>query len=319
MITGYVGTYTSDLSQGIYRFELDESTGVLSNKVLFKKIKNSKYIACNNEYIYSLYDGEGGSGVLVMNHNGDLIDSLLFEKVTSCFIGFKGNDIYTANYHEGTVSKLKFDGNKLQFIKTLKIKDMAGCHQVIFFQDKLIVPCLFLDEVKILNEDLEIIDSIELPKGSGPRHGVISTDNKRLYLNTELSNELFTYEIVDGKFKCIYQMSILPNSETNKEGTAALRISRNGRKLYISTRGLNIITVVDIGGHLPKLLQFEESGGNHPRDILDVANDKYLLVANRFSNELLAYRLLQGRIGIVTSKLDIPEGVSIVMKGDLND
>lgn len=29
MITGYVGTYTSDLSQGIYRFELDESTGVL--------------------------------------------------------------------------------------------------------------------------------------------------------------------------------------------------------------------------------------------------------------------------------------------------
>lgn len=319
MITGYVGTYTTDLSEGIYRFELDESTGVLSNKVLFKKVDNSKYIACNDNYIFSLYDDKNESGVLVMNHEGELLDSLLFEKVTSCYIGFKGNTIYTANYHEGTVSKLEFIDEKLKLVKTVEIKKKAGCHQVIFFQDKLLVPCLFLDEVKILTEDLEEIDSIKLPHGSGPRHGVISTDNKRLYLNTELSNELFTYEYEDNKFKLIHQISILPNGETNKEGTAALRISRNGRKLYISTRGLNIITVVDIGGYLPKIMQFEESGGNHPRDILDVANDRYLLVANRFSNELLAYRLIQGRIGVVTSKLDIPEGVSIIMKGDLND
>lgn len=319
MLIGYVGTYTSDLSKGIYRFELDKATGVLSNSELFKEIKNSKYLACDDHYVYSLFDGDEGSGVQVMDHDGKSIDSIVYEKMTSCHICFKDDMIYTSNYHEGTVTKIKFDGEKLSLIKTLKIQDRAGCHQVLFFQDKLLVPCLFLDEVKILNEDLEIVDAIQLPAGSGPRHGVISTDNKRLYLNTELSNELFTFEFDGVRFKGIHQMSILPNNERNKGGTAALRISRNGRKLYISTRESNVLTVVDIGTHLPKILQFEEAGGNHPRDILDVADDKYLLVANRFSNEVLAYRLVNGRIGVVVSKLAIPEGVSLIIKGDLND
>lgn len=319
MLIGYVGTYTSDLSEGIYRFELDKATGFLSHVTLFKEVKNPKYIACNDQKVFSVFEGDEGAGVLVMNHAGKCIDSIIYENVPSCHICFKDDYIYTANYHAGTVSKIHFDGEKLHHCKTLKIKDMAGCHQVIFVQDMLLVPCLFLDEVKVLNEELEVVDVIELPKGSGPRHGVISTDNKRLYLNTELSNELFTYDIHGRHFELVHQMSILPNNETNKGGTAALRISRNGRKLYISTRVCNVLTVVDIGTHFPKILQFEEAGGNHPRDILDVADDKYLLVANRFSNELLAYRLVEGRIGVVVSKLTIPEGVSIIMKGDLND
>lgn len=318
MNVGYIGTYTSDLSEGIYRFMIDETTGALSQKELYLKVKNPKYLACNDEYVYSVFEGDDGAGVLVMDHAGNCIDSILYEKSTSCYIGYKDNAIYTANYHEGSVSKLLFDGKKLEHIKTIVIKELAGCHQVIFYQDKLLVPCLFLDEVKVLSEELDILDAIQLPKGSGPRHGVISTDKKRLYLNTELSNELFTFAIEGDHFECIHQISILPNNDKNKNGTAALRISRNGRKLYISTRELNIVTVVDIDTHLPTIMQIEDAGGNHPRDILDVFDDKYLLVANRFSNELLAYRLVNGRIGVVVSRLDIPEGVSIVMRGENN-
>lgn len=319
MITGYVGTYTSDLSEGIYKIGLDENNGHLEEPILFKKIKNSKYLVFVNDLLYSLYDDENGSGVMVIGKDGITLASLIFEKVTSAHIAVKGNAIYTANYHEGTISKLHYENEKLTFIKKYTVQRKAGCHQVIFFKDMILVPCLFLDKVFIFDQDLNLINEIMLPKGSGPRHGVISTDDMRLYILTELSNELFTFDYANNHFHQVQQLSILPNYETHKEGSAALRISRNGRKLYASTRGVDLITVIDIGAEMPKIIQYESAGGNHPRDILDVANDRYLLVLNRFSNELLSYRLNEGRIGVVSSNVKLPEGVSIAMEGDLND
>lgn len=319
MITGYVGTYTSDCSEGIYKIKLDENNGHLEEPVLFKKIKNSKYLAWVDDYLYTLFDDEEGSGVMVLDKAGNTLASLIFEKVTSAHLAIKGKYIYTANYHEGTVTKLKYENGKIELVKRYEIQRKAGCHQVIFFKDMILVPCLFMDKVFIFSEDLELMNEVMLPHGSGPRHGVISTDDTRLYLVSELSNELFTFEYANNHFHQIQQISILPEYKTHLEGSAALRISRNGRKLYISTRGLDIITVVDIGVEMPKVIQYESSGGNHPRDILDVANDRFLLVANRFSNELISYRLNDGRIGVVTSKVKLPEGVSIVMEGDLND
>ncbi|MEG0076220.1 beta-propeller fold lactonase family protein [Anaerorhabdus sp.] len=319
MITGYVGTYTSDLSEGIYKIELDETNGHLSKPKLFKKVNNSKYLAWVDNLLYALYDDESGSGVMVIDKNGNTLASLIYENVTSAHLGVKGEYIYTANYHEGTVSKLHYANEKITLIKKVTIQRKAGCHQIIFFKDMILVPCLFMDKIFIYDEDLELINEIMLPHGSGPRHGVISTDDTRLYIVTELSNELFTFDYANHHFHQVHQISILPNYETHKEGSAALRISRNGRKLYVSTRGVDLITVVDIGAELPKILQFESSGGKHPRDILDVANDRYLLVLNRFSNELLSYKLNDGRLGIVSSKVELPEGVSIVMEGDLND
>jgi 6-phosphogluconolactonase len=319
MITGYMGTYTSDISEGIYKFKLDETNGHLEGPILFKKVKNSKYLTLANNLIYTLYDDENGAGVMVIDKDGLTQASLIYENLTSCHIAVNGDYIYTTNYHEGTITKLHYHGEKIELVKKVMVQRKAGCHQTIFFKDLILVPCLMMDKVFIYNQELELTGEIIFPNGSGPRHGVVSTDEVRVYIVTELSNELFTYDYVDGHFNLVDQISILPNNEKNKGGTAALRISRNGRKLYISTRGLDIITVIDIGSNLPKIMQFESAAGNHPRDILDVADDKYLLVANRFSNELVSFRLNQGRIGVVTSKISIPEGVSIAMEGDLND
>ncbi len=310
MKRGYVGTYSGDKSKGIYQFQVNEE-GVLSEALLFAEIKNSKYIGLTNTHLYSVYDDEEGSGVAVFTLDGICVDKVVYEKTTSCFLLVEDEYIYTANYHLGTITKLKFE-KKLEVIGTYLIREKAGCHQVVSYEEKLFVPCLYLDKIVVLDKELDKLNEISFPKGSGCRHGVVSADNKYLYVIGELSNKLYvvnlhTYEIVN-------EISVLPNKEENKEGSAAIRLSLDGSELYVSTRDMNIITVLEVKGEELEVVSIFPTEGEHPRDILNIENEKYLLVANRLSNELCSFDMNAG--GKLVNKIGIPEGVSIVMEGE---
>lgn len=311
---GYVGTYSSNKSDGIYSFDFDEITGSLSNPKLFKTIKNSKYIAIDENYLYSLFDGKDGSGVCVMDLSGNKVDSLIAENCTSCYLTVKEGKIYTANYHEGTVCIYQLSDRKLNFIKKINIQEKAGAHQVLFYKDWLLVPCLFLDKIYVYNHKYELIKTIAFPLGSGPRHGVFSLDNKYLYVVSELSNELFIFKIENDEFKMVNQFSILPNGETHRTDTAAIRMSSDGKTLFCSTRTLNILTTITVDGEQGVIKQIVDCGGNHPRDFLLSKDNHTLIVANRLSNTLVSFEIKDDEIGKQISSIEIPEGVSVVME-----
>ncbi|MFI3213189.1 MAG: beta-propeller fold lactonase family protein [Eubacteriales bacterium] len=219
--------------------------------------------------------------------------------------------IYTANYHLGTVTKLKFDG-KLMVESSYLIKEKAGCHQIIKHHGKLYVPCLYLDKIYVFDQQLTKMDEITFPKGSGCRHGVVSVDEKYLYVIGELSNKVYainlnTYEIEN-------EITVLPHGDEYKEGSGAIRLSKDGTKLYISTRECNIITVIKVKGKELEVVSIFSAEGDHPRDILNVVQDKYLLVANRYSNELCAFDIKNNNKLI--NKITIPEVVSIVVESN---
>ena len=60
---GYVGTYTKENSEGIYKFTLDVEAKI-SNVTLAAKLDNPTYVTINrnNEYLYSVVK-EGESAV----------------------------------------------------------------------------------------------------------------------------------------------------------------------------------------------------------------------------------------------------------------
>lgn len=305
--TIYAGTYTSKSSKGIYSFDFED--GQMSHSKLFCEIKNPKYLCKDEDGLFTLADFDNGSGVGLLDAEGNIISKVASEERTSCYITKSGEDIYTANYHTGVVTHLKYIDNTLKYVNNVQIQDGAGCHQVLVYEDKILVSCLFMDRVYIFDADLKKIGSIEFDAGTGPRHGVFGKDKQYLYLVSELSNELFVIHTNDWKIE--YQIPVLKSGETHIRDTAAIRLSEDEKYIYASTRTKDVISVIELNDHKPEVKETVSCGGKHPRDFILI--DNYLLSANRNSNEVVCFKLNDdGTIGEKTSSIEIPEVVSLV-------
>lgn len=160
-----------------------------------------------------------------------------------------------------------------------------------------------------MDRDLNRIGSIRFNTGTGPRHGVISKDGEYLYLVSELSNELFVIHTGDWKIEA--SIPVLPNDEMHVRDTAAIRLSEDERYIYVSTRTKNVISVIELKDHKPELIQCVSTLGRHPRDFMIV--DKWLLVANRNSNEIISFEIDEdGTLGKPVSRIAVPEAVSLI-------
>ena len=309
--TGYVGTYTSEKSEGIYAFKYENRK--ITDVHLFTKVRNPKYLAWMSNYIVAVCDFEEGSGVAVFDLSGNEIDHIVFEAFTSCYVGVKDNLIFTAHFHSGDVTLLRFENNHLERVKRTHIKEKAGCHQVIPYKDQYLVPCLFIDQIKILDKDFTVVDEISFEVGAGPRHAVFSDDEKYLYVVGELSNLLYVVDMHAKKI--VNTVELLENGLSHVKDTAAIR--KKGDYLYVSTRTLDVITVLHVSGKDVERIQVTSCAGKHPRDFVIVDDD--IIVTNRFSDSLSVLPIEHADIQNAVSTVTIPEGVSIIMRSNENE
>ena len=291
----YIGTYAERGSQGIYTAECRD--GKLSDVQVFAGIRDPKYL-CTGEGIFAVGRGDEGCGVFAYASDGTLSAKVIFEHEPSCYICREGDHLYTANYHAGTVSDIVCEDGSLSLRKQVLIGDGAGCHQVIPYGEHLLVPSLVQDRVVILDRDLRMCDEIVLPKGSGPRHGVIIGDI--LYIATELSGELYAVSLKEHR---ILHSVVLGGAP------AAVRLYED--HLYISVRETNRIFCVraedlQVTGSV-------SAEGDHPRDIF--IQDGYLFTANRYSDELHVQRIGEDHLPQeILSRVHIPGCVSILTR-----
>ena len=297
----YAGTYAENGSKGVYAMDFEDGTLSPANAVC--ALPNSKYLTVTNRALAAVCDFPEKSGAALIGFDGEIRSAAAFEDCTSCYITASGSYLYTANYHEGTVTCLSMEGGTLRLLNALQIREKAGCHQVLPWGEFLLVPCLFLDCVVILTRDLEKVGKIPFPEGTGPQHGVFSRDGKTLYLVSELSNELFALET--GTWKTMFHMSVLPGGLTHKKDTAAIRLNERGDRLYVSTRTMDIVSVIGLEGASPRLLQAVPCGGKHPRDM--ILAGRHILTANRFTNSVVAFEIREdGTIGARTGEATVP-------------
>lgn len=305
----YAGTYTAKSSQGIYSFSFED--GRLSSSQLFCEIKNPKYLTKIDNCLITVADFDYESGVALINAEGDIKNKIAFEKRTSCFITSEDDDIYTANYHTGVVTHLKLVQDELKFINSIQIQDGAGCHQILVFHERILVPCLFLDRVFIFDRSLKKIGSIHFNANTGPRHGVFSKDGKYLYLVSELSNELFVIET--DEWNIIHQIPVLMSKEIHVRDTAAIRLSDDEKFIYVSTRTKDVISVIELEDHKPTVIQTVSCGGKHPRDF--VLLGQYLLCANKNTNEVVSFKINDdGTLGKIVDRIEVPEVVALIQQ-----
>lgn len=324
---GYIGTYEGVGSVGIYGFELDVRSGEMSGGELVCEAPDAKYLALEDGVLAAPVKRGDQAGILLAAvGRRDGRESAVWEKrevlterVTSCFVGLDGGRLFSANFHEGTVSVYRLEGLQAVLEKRILIGEGAGCHQVLFSGRRMLVPCMELDEVRAFEREGAFAEAgrIRLPEGSGPRHGVCDREGKRLFIVGQKNNRLYCFHMMeDGEFREAWNMELLDGMEEGGSEAAAIRLSADERFLYVSVRGADIVVVVSLEEGKGKVVQRAGCGGRHPRDLVLAADGRFLITANRDSGDLVSFPVDQGsgRIGEECGRIQTGRAVCIVLE-----
>lgn len=326
-LTGYIGTYASPESLGIYRFTMDLDNGNLSKPELYYGALDCKYLSLHGTLLAAPRKRDGQAGICLLDTAGggaSLAGEAFYETAPACYVTQDDVCIYTANYHEGCILVYRKSPDSLTLAKRIDIAPKAGCHQILFHNHYMLVPCLLLDTVKIYDcsRDFAPAGELRFEEGTGPRHGIFDKDHKRLFLVSELSNQLFVYSLAADTpsgpaITLEHVYPLLPGDAKYKEppASAAIRLSPDGRFLYVSTRFADIISVFYIDGCQLKLVQQTGSGGVHPRDFTLTPDGQYLLAVNRTEGGLVSFRINPetGCLDGPCSQVPAAEAVAVIL------
>lgn len=315
-----VGTYTKGTSTGIYVYGFNMETGESNYINEIKNVEDPSYlvISPDEKYVYAVNESDSATdaaSAFSFNKEDGSLTQLNKQPTNGkapCYINIDKNSnfVVTANYNGGniTVFPLAKDGSLqpssqlIQFsgLGRDKIRQTAPhLHCVQFSPDGKYLFANDLGTDNIYKFTLNENDpsafltpgspaSFKVKDGCGPRHLVFHPNGKYAYLITELSGEVLAFNYRDGNLE---NFQYIEADTIHAAGSGDIHISPDGRFLYASNRlkadGIAIFSINDKNGILTKTgYQFT---GIHPRNFIITPNGKYLLVANRDSNNIQVF------------------------------
>ncbi|OFE39300.1 6-phosphogluconolactonase, partial [Bacillus anthracis] len=256
---GYVGTYTKENSEGIYKFTLDTEAKKISNVTLAAKLDNPTYVTINrnNEYLYSVVkEGESG-GVAAYSINsktGELTEEnrQVVEGASPCHVSVdSGNHtVVTANYHKGTIESFEVnEDGTINPTTSIMAHEGSGpnkerqekphAHYAGYTPDEKYVVGVDLGIDKIITYEIKDsvlteVNRLSVNLGSGPRHITFHPNGKYAYVMTELSSEVIvlTYNPAEGSFTELQYISTVPEEFDENNQGSAIHISSDGHFVY---------------------------------------------------------------------------------------
>ena len=237
--------------------------------------------------------------------------------------------VYGANYHKGQVLVYRRQENG-----SLKLVDSdvhigygphenqaaAHVHFADLTPDNYLVTCdLGTDEVITYDISdygrLIRLDTYHATSGAGPRHIVFHPHYKIAYLICELNStiEVLIYD-GDGQFERLQTISTLPEDFSEFNGTAAIRLSTDGRFLYGSNRGHNSIVVYKVvGDGTLELVEIVPTNGKNPRDFNITPDQQYIIAVHRDSDNATVLKRdpETGKLTEISHDFFVPEGVCV--------
>lgn len=337
----YVGTYTTKESKGIYQYSLSQK-GELKKIGLVAKTENPSFLAKTKDHTTLLAVNEineNGTGTItafaIEKDSLKFINSQTSGGGHPCFITVdkKGN-VLVANYTGGTIGLLQTDSNgKLSELLDVQQHTGKGTTER---QEAPHAHCTWFHPTKneIISADLgtnqlwfSTIDSIEnklvfsesktlnMALGAGPRHLEFHPNHKWIYVLNELNNTVSLVKEAENSYYIDTSISTLPHDFSEYSNSADIHISNDGKFLYASNRGHDSIVIYEINqknGQL-KVVDFQSTLGNTPRNFSLSPDNQYLLVANQNSNTIVSFKRnsTTGKLHFV-SKIKAPTPVCIL-------
>ena len=280
---------------GIYRYSFDGDTLALlgsypCDRPMFSIERNGRI----HTIIRDAGEGRGAyfSTDRELSEPSSLVDTL---GVCPCHLEVGGDDVYVVNYLSGNIVKNGSNvAARVGHGPHPTRQEAAHTHFVTSTPDGyLAVADLGCDTLAIYDRELGLVSETSCPAGYGIRHLVFSRDGRYIYAVNELisSVSVYSYEGARATLLSTTPIEILTEGAT----AAAIKLSRDGSRLYVSVRGEDILCVFDVDGEHVTLRQRLSCGGSRPRDI-ELLGDDYLVVCNDASCETAIFRLTDGLV-----------------------
>lgn len=342
-----VGTYTGKNSEGIYVYKFNTSTGLME-KVSSTMTENPSYLVFSKDkkFVYSVNEnGNNKGGVSSFSFDeatGKLakLNSQLSHGDHPCYISIdnSGKWVVAGNYSGGNFSvfPVKEDGSLGEAVQIIQHtgnsankerQEKSHVHSVVFSPDGkyLAVADLGTDKLYMYPFDAssekpvaeKAVENATAP-GAGPRHIVFHLSLPYAYTIEEMSGNVSAYSVLpDGTLKNIQTITSHPKGYKGDIGSAAIKISKDGKSLYASNRGeSNTIAAFAIDQSTGKIKtqKIVNSGGKAPRDFTIDPTDKFILSANGGSDNITILKR-NDQTGIpedIGKQIAIPQPVCLV-------
>ena len=318
----YVGTFTAGLSEGIYAFRFDASTGRLSSLGLAAETDNPSFIAVhpNGRFLYAVANCREPAGVIKSFEIDPRTANLrLLNEVSSwgsrtCFVATSngGEYVLAANYGTGSVVTFPVlpDG---RLGEAAGFEQHAGSganperqggphpHSVNPSPDDrfAVAADLGLDRFIVYAMDGAAfktrVAAIAGAPGGGPRHLAFHPSARYAYAVNELDSIVtaFTWDAKCGSLRPIQTISALPQAFMETNYAADVQVHSSGRFVYVSNRGHNSIAAffVDKASGRLTLIDHAFTHGETPRNFTIDPTGAYLIAGNEASNDLVVFRI----------------------------
>ena len=316
----YLGTYTGNNSEGIYKYQLN-SDGTMNSLGLVAKTENPSYLAKSKNGKYLLAVNEISNKDTVGTVSSFLIqkDTLNFINKSSsggahpCFVSINDEGyVLAANYTGGNVGLLKIgEGGQLSDLLyvqqhsgkgTTDRQDAPHAHSSYFLPDhKTVIAAdlgtneLWLSELDVESQSLKpsTNQKIKMNDGAGPRHLAFNTNDKWIYSLNELNNTVAKLQKNENDgYEIVSITPTLPDDFKEYNTSADIHISSNGKFLYTSNRGHNSIAIFKINDQNGNLMPIDHisTKGKTPRNFALSPDENYVLVANQETNNIVSFK-----------------------------
>lgn len=338
-----VSGYTSEKGQGIYELPFSAANGQakVGTAQNIAKLGSPTYLQKDGNLIFAInrISNDHGGITAFRQEKGQSrlkeLDSLIQPGSSPAYIGINPQQklLYTANYHTGVISVFAY--NERGYLSLLdQVKHTAdtlgprpeqsdGPHPHFFDQTPAgnLVCCDLgndrVDFYRFSDGKLTHLARYQSEAGFGDRHLVFSKDGHYFYVVGELSSKVnvVKFDEQSWQFKNIATYLTKPQGWTKHNGAAAIRISKDGRFIYISNRGHDSIAVFKVKpDHTLKLAQRISTFGEFPRDFNWTPDERFVFVANQNSDNATLYRRNSedGTLTPLQKDIQVPQGTRVL-------
>jgi len=349
----FIGTNTGGKSEskGIYLADFDAETGKLTKPELVAEYASPGFLAFHptKKIVYAVgkpnkptedkFDSLAAFSFSDGGKKLEFLGEISSSGTSACHlvVDETGRTVAVANYGNGVISTIRLDEKggleKIASViantgGSVNKSRQEGPHAHGTYFDKankfLFVPDLGLDKVLTYQFDPATSEikahdpaSFSVPAGAGARHMAFSPDEKHAYIINELDSTMtaVSYDAGKGAFAEVQTLSTLPEGNTDKNSTAEVEVSENGKFVYGSNRFHDSIVVYARDEKTGKLtwLQDAPAGGKTPRHFKIDPSGKWMLVGHQDSNSIsvLPVDPVKGVLGEPVSTISTPSPICI--------
>jgi len=336
----FVGTAAKQ--QGIFASKMDLTTGEFTPAQAVGDAPRPTFLALHPKLpvLYAVTkEKEHPSGGVRAFHLDVATQSLTLmnqqstgdEGATHLALDSAGNVIVVANYSGGSTTLMPVGDSGAAEPLTMLVQHEGSsvnpnrqtkphAHGVAFDASGrfVCVADLGTDEVivyRLVNEKLQRHATWKAKPGAGPRHLAFHPNGRWLYCINELDSTLAAFGR-SGDLANLQSISTLPPDFAATNSTAEVVIHPNGRFVYCSNRGHDSTAAfaIDAESGQLSLIEFEPTGGGHPRFIGIEPSGRYLIAANRDANNLVSFQIDQqtGTLSPTGHEVSIPQPMCVV-------